>query len=85
MKKIVLMLLAVSILTCLLAISISASDFVSSFGGEVVTFGSAPEWANVEDADSTAVIKKADGSYVRVPVSYVFKANGNNQFALRSC
>ena len=79
-KKVLLVLSVMAILACLFAVSVSAADFTSGFAGEVTEYDSAPDWANVEDKVSTAVIKKADGTTVRVPAYYVFKANGNNSF-----
>ncbi len=79
-KKLLLALSVMVVLVCLFTISVSAADFSSGFADDVTTFDSAPDWANVDDTDSTAVIMKADGTYVRVPAYYVFKANNNQRF-----
>ena len=69
----------VTMLFCALAISISATEFESLFGVDVTAYEQGPDWANIDDNSSTAVLKKADDSFVRVPAYCVFKAN-NNQF-----
>ena len=87
-KRILFTLTMVALFVCLLAISISAADmFDSDYTDEVTRFYDtdgvtvlAPEFANVADTEATAVLKKADGAYVRVPVYYIFKASSNNQF-----
>lgn len=78
-RKLFLVALMIAVLTCLFAISVSAATmFTSSYTTELTTFGdSKPEWANLEDTNATAVLKKTDGTYVRVPAYYIFKVNGN--------
>ena len=87
-KRIFLITLMVALFVCLFAISASAVDmFESDYTDEITKFYDtdgitvlAPDFANVEDTTSTAVLQKADGTYVRVPSYYIFKANSKNQF-----
>lgn len=79
-KKILLLTVAIALFVCLFAISVSAADFESAYTGDVTTYGEGPDWANLEDTASTAVIKKANGEYVRIPAYYIFKANGSSRF-----
>ena len=80
-KKLLFTLTLVALLVCIFAVSAGAVQFDSLFADDVTTYGNGPDWGNVDDKESTAVIKKANGDIVRVPAYYVFKANGNNQFA----
>ena len=90
-KKIFLALLVSIMLVCLFAIGVSAASFTSSYTSEVTKFYDAdgvtelkPDWANLTDTNATAVIKKADGTAVRIPAYYILKkdqtfyANGTN-------
>ena len=70
----------ISIFACILAVSVGAHEFESIFDVDTTTYENGPEWANLADTSSTAVIKRADGSFVRIPTYYIFKANSNNQF-----
>ena len=86
-KRIFLITLMVALFVCLFVISASAAEmFTSEYTSEITKFYDgttelAPDFAtNVTDKESTAVLKKADGTYVRVPAYYIFKANSKNQF-----
>ena len=82
MKKKLLLFLSIAVLlACFLALGVFADGFVSSYGVDVESYENAPDWANVEDKDATAVLKLAEGTLVRVPTYCIFKANSNNQFA----
>lgn len=80
-KKLLLVAFMVVALVCLFALSISAAEFKSDFTEEVTKFYDtdgetvlAPDFANLAnltDTESTAVLKKADGTYVRVPTYYI--------------
>lgn len=85
-KKLLISFFVVVALICLLAVGVSAAELSSNYKNEITKFYDGetevgPEWANLDDKTSTAVIKKADESTVRVPVYYIFKAKSNNQFA----
>ena len=79
-KKIFLFTVMAALLVCLFAICASAAGFESAYTNEVTTYGEGPDWANLEDTASTAVIKKADGTALRIPAYYIFKANSNARF-----
>ena len=86
-KKIFLMLAMAIVLVCVFALSISAATFKSDYTSKTTIFYDTdgvtvlmPDWANLDDRDATAVVKMADGTFVRLPAYYVFKANSNNQF-----
>ena len=86
-KRLFLITLMVALFVCLFVISASAAEmFTSEYTSEITKFYDgttelAPDFAtNVTDKESTAVLKKADGTYVRVPAYYIFKANSKNQF-----
>ena len=78
-KKLFLITLMVALFACIFAISISAEGFVSDYTEEVTELGAGPEWADLGDKDATAVLKKADGTYIRIPLYYIYQANGSNQ------
>lgn len=80
-KKFLLITLAMALFMCVLAMGTYAAGFESSYAAEVTPFEGQPDWVNVDDKDATAVLKLKDGSCVRVPAYYIFKANSNNQFA----
>ncbi len=79
-KKIFLFTVMAALLVCLFAICASAAGFESAYTSDVTTYGEGPDWANLEDTASTAVIKKADGTALRIPAYYVFKANSKLSF-----
>ena len=79
-KKILFVTLLVALLACVLAISISAADFESSYANEVTTYGEGPDWANVEDTAATAVIKLENGTSIRIPAFYIFKVSSDKLF-----
>lgn len=89
-RKIFLITLMVALFVCLFVFSASAVDmFESDYTTEVTKFYDTdgeteigPDFANLEDKSATAVLKLADGSYVRVPTYYIFIANNNNQFVV---
>ena len=78
-KKLFLITLMVALFACIFAISISAEGFVSDYTEEVTELGAGPDWADLGDKDATAVLKKADGTYIRIPLYYIYQANGSNQ------
>ena len=86
MKKAFLIASLAMLFVCLLAIGVGARTFESNYDIVVEKFYDGndteikPDWANVTDENATAVIKRADNSFIRVPAYDVFKANGNNQF-----
>ena len=77
-KKLFLAALMTVLFTCLFAMAISASDFVSCFNATDLSVDGAPDWANTDDTDSKAVFKKSDGEYVRIPAYLVFKGTQFN-------
>ncbi len=79
-KKIFLFTVMVALLVCLFALCVSAAGFESDYTSNVTTYGEGPDWANLEDTASTAVIKKADGTALRIPAYYIFKANSKLSF-----
>jgi hypothetical protein len=83
-KKLFLAILTVALFACLFAISVGASGFVSDYTSEVTKFydGSTeikPDWADLSDTSATAVLKKADETYVRIPLYYIYQANGSTE------
>ncbi len=85
MKKKLFLALVVSILfVCLFAIGVSAADFASDYTTDITEIGTGPGWADLTDTNATAVIKKADGTAVRIPAYYIVKTgttfytNGTN-------
>lgn len=83
-RKLLLVTLLVALFVCIFAISVSAAEYTSDYTNEVTKFYDGeteigPDWANIDDKTSTAVLKKADGTFVRVPVYYIFKANSSNK------
>ena len=84
-KKLFISFLFVAVLVCFFVVSISAATLKSDYTDEITKFYDGeeeigPDWANISDKESTVVIKKSDGTTVRVPVYYIFKAKSNNQF-----
>ena len=80
-KKILLFLMLTVLLSCVFAIAISASSFESSFTNQVTKFynGSeelVPEWLDLDDTSATAVIKKANGEIIRIPLYYIYQEKG---------
>ncbi|MBQ3040658.1 MAG: leucine-rich repeat domain-containing protein, partial [Clostridia bacterium] len=86
-KKLFLALTLVAVFVCLFAISISAADMfdseytdtVTKFYAEDGTTEVKPDWADLTDANATAVIKKADGTAIRIPLYYIYQANGSTE------
>lgn len=86
-KKLFLITLVVALFVCLFAISVSAADmFDSDYTDTVTKFYDAdgtteigPDWADLTDANATAVIKKADGTAVRIPLYYIYQTNGSTE------
>lgn len=84
-KKLVLLALLTILFVCLFVVGVSAATYQSNYANEVTKFKEdgvevGPDWANIDDKTSTAVLKLSNETYVRVPMYYVFKANSNNQF-----
>ena len=83
MKKILLTAFLVAVLSCFFALSISAATFVSDYTSEVTKFYDTdgvtelmPDWVDLDDRDATAVIKKADGDCIRIPLYYIYQEKG---------
>ena len=85
-KRIFLITLMVALFVCLFAISTSAADmFESDYTEKITKFYDTdgttellPDWCNLADKDATAVIKKADGEAIRIPLYYIYQANGTS-------
>ncbi len=83
-KKIFLITLMVALFVCLFAISASAAAmFESDYTSEVTKFYDGeteltPSWCNLTDKEATAVIKKADGTAIRIPLYYIYQVNGTS-------
>ena len=91
-KKLFLITLVAALFVCLFAISVSAADMFDSEYTDTVTKFYAddgttevkPDWADLTDTNATAVIKKADGTAIRIPAYYIVKTgttfytNGNS-------
>ena len=80
-KKILFALLLAVVLTCIFAISVSAATFVSDYTTDVTKFYDGekelmPDWVDLDDTSATAVIKKADNTYVRIPLYYIYQEKG---------
>ena len=82
-KRFLLTALFVVMLVCVLAFSISASDFKSSYTENVTKFYDTdgttelmPEWVDLDDKNATAVLKLASGEIVRIPLYYIYQEKG---------
>lgn len=78
-KKIFLVTLMTALLACLFVIGVSATDFVSDYTSEVTEIGAGPDWADLDDKNATAVLKKANGEYIRIPLYYIYQANKSTE------
>lgn len=85
-KKLFLISLMVALLVCLFIISVNAAGFESEFTKEVTklyaedgTTELTPDWADVADKTATAVLKKADETYIRIPLYYIYQTNGSTE------
>ncbi len=86
-KKLFLITLAVALFVCLFAIGVSAADMfdseytdtVTKFYAEDGTTEVKPDWADLTDANATAVIKKSDGTTIRIPLYYIYQTNGSTE------
>ena len=85
MKKFLLTVAMVAVLSCIFALSISAATFVSDYTSEVTKFYDTdgvtelmPDWVDLDDRDATAVIKKADGTCIRIPLYYIYQEKGTD-------
>ncbi len=78
-KKLFLATLMTALLACLFVIGINAAGFESSFTNDVTEIGTGPDWADLSDKNATAVLKKTDETYVRIPLYYIYQANGSTE------
>ena len=86
-KKLILAISLVALFVCLFAIGISAADmFDSEYTDTVTKFYAVdgtteakPDWADLTDTNATAVIKKADGTAIRIPLYYIYQTNGSTE------
>ena len=79
MKKALLVALLATMLVLVFTLCVSATGFVSSFTTDVTEIGTGPDWADLSDKNATAVLKKADETYVRIPLYYIYQANNSTQ------
>ena len=79
MKKALLVALLATMLVLVFALCVSAAGFVSSFTTDVTEIGTGPDWADLSDKNATAVLKKADETYVRIPLYYIYQANKSTE------
>lgn len=83
-KKIFLITLMVALFVCLFVISASAAEmFTSEYTSEITKFYDTegttelkPSWCSLADQNATAVIVKADGTAIRIPLYYIYHYNG---------
>ena len=86
MKKALLVTLLATMLICVFALCVSATGFESSFTSEVTKYYAedgqtelTPDWADLSDKNATAVLKKADETYIRIPLYYIYQTNKSTE------
>ena len=82
-KKIVLLPLLTLLFVCLFAVGVSAAGFTSDYTTVVTKFYAEdnttellPTWDNLSDRSATAVIKKENGTDIRIPLYYIYYQKG---------
>ena len=86
MKKALLVTLLATMFICVFALCVSATGFESSFTNEVTKYYAEdgktelmPDWADLSDKNATAVLKKTDETYIRIPLYYIYQTNGSTE------